>query len=165
MTANQGQHSLKLNHQVCVMHLLLLWMQPTYRLHECVTHLGKNVINCNDHSDCDSINIYVLYMSTASDAERLLTDLFEKERPQPVRILQTLLQLAKEVAAKLHRGVTEGSHLESVWGKSSGLCVCARASLTPYAIRRFGECCRTRFCPFPSCHRGRLPPSFDPCSP
>lgn len=61
----------------------------------------------------------------AADGNLLLTNLFEKERPQSVRIFQTFLQLTKEETRKLER-----SDLESVWGKVSSPCVsvCVRVS-------------------------------------
>lgn len=75
----------------------------------------------NDCSDCDSvnINIFLIKVHRQKRSERLLTNLFEEERPQPVRILQTLLQLAKEVTGKLHEGGGEGVTLRICLGRKS----------------------------------------------
>lgn len=93
----------------------------------------------------------------------LWTNLFEKEWPQSVGVLQTFLQL-REIEAK---GTKTGEReVRDCASESEQLCVlhvCVWRTLC--ASRRSDGCCRTRFCLFPSCHQGRPPPSSGSCSP
>lgn len=107
-----------------------------------------------------------MYTSKTEVGNSLLTNLFEKEWSQSVRVLQTFLQLPEEETERERgRKVKEISYCASASDLRKLCIICMWAPRTLCASRRSGGYYQTWFCLSLSYHQGHPPPSSGSCSP